>query len=420
MISSNEMPAYQKPKVNQVIKVSARARMGSNLSAEWQEVNIHDVLERIVSEMTTRIFLGEAFTTNENWIKLCCEYPRNVFGTAMLLRLFPPPLKYLVSQMIPSKFSIKEQMRVAREVLIPVIEKIQKEGKIAPKAKFDAKSTKTTQIGIDDQSVSTLLEWMVANASSELEGDPKKLASRQLILTLASIHTSVMTVFYALFDLLKYPEFIEPLREEILALVEEDGDDGVQNLSKHDLNLLEKMDSFLAEVTAVPSTCHGYVAPFFYPLRLTFTLFQSLTTNTQNPISTVAPQRRLLQTLTLKDGTVLPKGIRIGLPCNSVHFDPEVNESPGTFDGYRLYRRQAKMVQAHKDHLLFGYGRRTCPSRFWAVEEVKMDLVKILIGMDFRLACDGESSKTYLINELSFPDPRTMLFMRAKPKVSDR
>lgn len=136
--------------------------------------------------------------------------------------------------------------------------------------------------------------------------------------------------------------------------------------------------------------------------------------------STVAPQRRLLQTITLKDGTVLPKGIRIGLPCTAVYFDAEVNPAPDTFDGYRLYRRQAKMVQAHKNHLLFGYGRRTCPGRFWAVGEVKMILAKIIVGMDFRPAREGETSKTYFINELAFPDPRTMLLMRVRPKVSNR
>lgn len=97
-----------------------------------------------------------------------------------------------------------------------------------------------------------------------------------------------------------------------------------------------------------------------------------------------------------------------------------MNPAPDTFDGYRLYRRQAKMVQAHKDHLLFGYGRRTCPGRFWAVGEVKLILAKILVGMDFRPARDGETSTTYFINELAFPDPRTKLLMRARPKVSDR
>lgn len=210
-------------------------------------VNLHDVLERIVSEMTTRIFLGEAFTTNEDWLKLCREYPRNMFGTGMLLRLFPSPLKYLVSQMIPSKFSIKRQMKEAREVLILVIDKTQKAAKLKLKVKSNARLGEQAQLNNNDPSVITLLEWMVFNSGSESEADPKKLASRQLILTLASIHTSVMTVFFALFDLLKYPEYIEPLREEILALVKEDGDDGVHNLSRHDLDMLEKMDSFLAE-----------------------------------------------------------------------------------------------------------------------------------------------------------------------------
>lgn len=96
-----------------------------------------------------------------------------------------------------------------------------------------------------------------------------------------------------------------------------------------------------------------------------------------------------------------------------------MNPAPDSFDGYRLYRKQAKMVQAHKDHLLFGYGRRTCPGRFWAVGEVKMILAKILVRMDFRPVRPGDISKTYFINELSFPDPRTKLFMRARPKVSD-
>lgn len=76
------------------------------------------------------------------------------------------------------------------------------------------------------------------------------------------------------------------------------------------------------------------------------------------------------------------------------------------------------MVQAHKDHLLFGYGRRTCPGRFWAVGEVKMILAKIIVGMDFRPAREGETSRTYFVNELSFPDPRTKLLMRARPNVS--
>lgn len=210
--------------------------------------------------MITSIWLGEAFTTNEDWIKLCCEYPRSMFGTGMLLRLFPSPLKYLVSQMIPARFSIKMQMKEVGKVLTPIIEEIKRKDKIKSEVKSEPKPNEHAQIGTDDSSVSTLLEWMVLNANSAAEADPKRLAPRQLILTMAAIHTSVMTVFFALFDLLKYPEYLEPLRDEILALVKDDGNDGIQNLSKHDLNLLEKMDSFLAESQRFHPTIMGMLA----------------------------------------------------------------------------------------------------------------------------------------------------------------
>lgn len=184
-------------------------------------------------------------------------------------------------------------------------------------------------------------------------------------------------------------------------------------------DLLEKIDPFLAEFQRFqPLIIDMSIVSSI--LVFPFSSSSSLKTHTQTPNPTVAPQRRLLPSLTLKDGTVLPKSIRIGLPCHAVHFDSEANESADTFDGYRLYRRQAKMVQTHMDHLLFGYSRRTCPGRFWAVSEVKMILAKILVGMDFRPALHGESSKTYFINELSFMDPRTKQLMRARSKVSDR
>lgn len=199
----------------------------------------------------------------------------------------------------------------------------------------------------------------MTNAASEAETDPKKLASRHLILTLASIHTSVMTVFYALFDLLKYPEYIEPLREEILALVKDNGDDAVQNLSKQ----------------SPPSAGPSRPSP------------SRMAQSCPRAFASASPSVPSLR------------------PGGDLRWLPPLPQAGQ--DG-----------PAHKDHLLFGSGRRPCPGRFWAVGEVKMILAMILVGMDFHPARDGETSRTYFINELSFPDPRTKLLMRAGPKVS--
>jgi cytochrome P450 len=60
--------------------------------------------------------------------------------------------------------------------------------------------------------------WMLNNAKED-EAILAKMASRQLILTLASIHATSMAVSHALYDLCAHPEWFEPLRREIEELL---------------------------------------------------------------------------------------------------------------------------------------------------------------------------------------------------------
>lgn len=66
-----------------------------------------------------------------------------------------------------------------------------------------------------------LLQWMV-DAANESEGKPEKLAHRQLLLTLAAIHTSTMAATHVILDLCARPEYIQPIREEIQQAVKVD------------------------------------------------------------------------------------------------------------------------------------------------------------------------------------------------------
>ncbi|KAL8897400.1 MAG: hypothetical protein Q9192_002593 [Flavoplaca navasiana] len=86
-----------------------------------------------------------------------------------------------------------------------------------------------------------LLQWMM-DAANEDEGQPHKLAHRQLLLTLAAIHTSTMAATHVMFDLCAQPEYFEPLREEVEAAIKEDG-----GWKKATLNKMQKLDSFLKE-----------------------------------------------------------------------------------------------------------------------------------------------------------------------------
>lgn len=68
----------------------------------------------------------------------------------------------------------------------------------------------------------TLLSWMIECAEGA-ERDPKYLAHLEVVISLASIHTSQINAVHVLYDLATYPEYISELREEIKSVISADG-----------------------------------------------------------------------------------------------------------------------------------------------------------------------------------------------------
>lgn len=68
---------------------------------------------------------------------------------------------------------------------------------------------------------------------------------------MAAIHTTSMATTAAIYDLATYPEYIQPLRDEIQQVIDADGQDmdgdGVMKLKKSSMPKLWKLDSFLKE-----------------------------------------------------------------------------------------------------------------------------------------------------------------------------
>ena len=96
----------------------------------------------------------------------------------------------------------------------------------------------------------------------------------------------------------------------------------------------------------------------------------------------------------MNDGTTIPKGSNIEIAANAVNRDPSIHEDPDVFDGFRFYKMRQRseedanrhqFVSSSPNSLNWGYGRHACPGRFFAVDEIKVILSKVLQKYDIAL-----------------------------------
>lgn len=154
------------------------------------------------------------------------QLAENVFTTVMLLRAMPKLLHPIVAPLLPSYWRVHANLNTAKKIICPIVEE---------------RRAKQAENDPEYQKPNDMLQWMM-DAANENDGQPHKLAHRQLLLSLASIHTTTMSTAHALYDLCARPEYFEPLRDEVNQVLREDGGWG-----KTTLNKMRKLDSFLKE-----------------------------------------------------------------------------------------------------------------------------------------------------------------------------
>lgn len=196
------------------------------------------MMRMCVARMSAKIFLGHPACRDMEWLNLSIDFSIDLFTCAFLFRMFPPFLHPIVCPLLPPRWKIAHNLRKARRIIGPLMEK----HRVCLKAK--AAGETGPHVEEDD----TLLNWMMDNGT-EKENRLDEMATRQSILTLASIHTTSMGVANILFDLCAHPEYFAVLREEIAEVEKDLGKLGERPGigAKHWLPRLEKMDSFFLE-----------------------------------------------------------------------------------------------------------------------------------------------------------------------------
>jgi len=155
-----------------------------------------------------------------------------------------------------------------------------------------------------------------------------------------------------LYRLLAHPEYIEPLREEVEAVVAEEG------WTKAAMDKMHKIDSFVRETQRLGGLTIGSfpsVQLWIYELLMPVLFYPVVMT------------RLVLRPFTFSNGVTIPAGTHIAVPASATHTDERIYENPNEFDGFRFaklresegyaVRGRHQVISTSADNLSFGLGR---------------------------------------------------------------
>ncbi|KAK2803977.1 hypothetical protein FQN50_006783 [Emmonsiellopsis sp. PD_5] len=309
-----------------------------NQNSHWHTIDWSEHAIQFIGRMSASVFVGPELARNPEWQKLIITSTINTFMGVRSLRAWPAFLRPVVHWFLPELRKCRQQMRLARQMLQPVFER---------RARSRAE-------GFNDT-----IQWLEEMSA----GRPFDTAAAQIAFAISAMHTTTELLKQALLDICMHPELIPAIRKEVSKAVEESG------WTTAGLFKMQLLDSVVKE------------------------------TQRLKPGSLVNLERQALQDVVLPNGTTLPRGTNIAVD-SSMMWDPSIYPNPSTYDGYRFLRlRQsggnatAALVSTSPEHIAFGIGKPVCPGRFFASNEVKIALARILLSYDVRIPEGSEEPK---------------------------
>lgn len=314
--------------------------------------------------------MGEEMCKNDEWVNSVAKYSRSAFMCAHELRGWPGFTRRIVHWFLPSAKVVREALVPCRRILNPVVER-----RKALQAEALAKGEPAPVF--DDS-----LTWFEKEYGSNY--DP---AIAQITLSTVAIDTTADLLQAAMHQLARHPEFIRPLRDEIVQVL---GKQGLQKVALYNLKL---MDAVLKE------------------------------SQRMKPILT-ALRRKATREIKLASGFVIGKGDTI-MVDNTHMWSAAYYEHPERFDPHRFlkWREEGKeniahLVSTSDKHMGFGHGEHSCPGRFFAANELKIAFCHILLKYDWELP-QGHDPQDLVVGSGLASNPSLKFLVRRRKEELD-
>ncbi|KAL6713726.1 hypothetical protein ACLMJK_008218 [Lecanora helva] len=330
-----------------------------------REIRLFDVMSKIVFKSQSRVFVGPPLCQDQTFLAALAFFAKWLGAGGIIVGQYTPKVfKALIGY--PAAIPIFISKRIAFRYLVPEIKK-----------RLARLEQKRSNPEMSWEQPSDMLGWVVNAAADRKHPQadrPEAIAERIMFLMLGGIHTTIITATNAFVDLLSSPQMnFDRLREETASIFrsEEDWKD-------HDL---------LRELIYTDSTIRE-------TLRLSPPLSRLL-------LREVAAEKGLQ----LPDGQRLSKGTWVAVTPVGVHSDERFYSNPEHYEPFRFVERLKPKEAAPDDeknqsslfpsgkpqglstasdtYLAFGYGRHSCPGRWFVAFQLKLLLAYIIKYYDF-------------------------------------
>lgn len=183
-----------------------------------------------------------------------------------------------------------------------------------------------------------------------------------------------------------------------------------------------------AEIESIQKATNGVVTTQgLYQMKLLDSIMRE--SQRYNPSNMVRMQRLVLKPMRFSDGTTIPAGTQVAVPALSPLQDPDIYSDPLSYDPYRFARLRAgqvtdplkygskelyQFISVTKENMGFGYGRHACPGRFFAANEIKMILARIVQDYDIKMPEGVQGRYRNVVRGSSITPDRTKTIMLRK------
>jgi cytochrome P450 len=305
-------------------------------TTEYRNVDVMDSFMRMIPRLTNRMLVGSGLCREQKYLDAILSFTKDVIRTQMIMFMAPkavhPVLGWLLSW--TSKYHYWLSSRYSLPLIKKRLEDFRKKDAGDPAYK-------------DWKEPPDYVTWTYHTAQAEGRLDelrPDRIAERLMPLNFASIHTTSLTAYETMINILGAdPSVVESLREEAYRVLSEEG-----GWTKQGLSRMHRMDSAIRESQRVS------------PIALTF----------------------ITRKVVAKEGIVTPEGVHVkygtflSCPWAPVALDEDLHEQNATAFRYSrpkeaydamtseekekadtLKLKQSGMVTTSHKHLPFGHGR---------------------------------------------------------------